>query len=158
VAVQQLIDPPNQKGFLNYWTADFLTELPDDAIETFVKHTSEPVSPLSQMLILAGGGALSLIDDNVTAFGHRTMPFNIHYLSMWTDAADTERNIAYTRAIADAMKPWASGGAYLNFLGDEGQGRITAAFGPEKYARLQALKTAWDPTNLFRHNQNIPPA
>ena len=82
----------------------------------------------------------------------------MHYLSMWTDPADAERNIAYTRAIAPAMKPWTTGRAYLNFLGDDGAGRVEAAFGPEKFARLQALKRKWDPENLFRHNQNIPPA
>ena len=56
------------------------------------------------------------------------------------------------------MKPWSTGRAYLNFLGDEGLGRIEAAFGPEKFARLQALKDVWDPQNLFRINQNIPPS
>ena len=56
------------------------------------------------------------------------------------------------------MKPWTTGRVYLNFLGDEGQGRIEAGFGPEKYARLRTLKAKWDPTNLFRQNQNIPPA
>jgi hypothetical protein len=56
------------------------------------------------------------------------------------------------------MKPWTTGRAYLNFIGDEGPGRVEAAFGPEKFVRLQALKDKWDPTNLFRHNQNIPPS
>ena len=55
------------------------------------------------------------------------------------------------------MKQWAAGGVYLNFIGDEGSARVESAFGPEKYARLQALKTKWDPDNLFRHNQNIKP-
>ena len=56
------------------------------------------------------------------------------------------------------MRPWSTGGAYLNFLGDEGQARVEAAFGPKKYARLRDLKKKWDPQNLFRLNQNIPPA
>jgi FAD/FMN-containing dehydrogenase len=156
-AVQQLIDPGNPKGLQNYWSADFFEELPDKAVDTFVEHATKPVSPMSQMLILASGGAISRIDDDATAFGQRNAPFNLHYLSLWPDPADTERNIAYTREIATAMKPWATGRAYLNFLGDEGAGRVEAAFGPEKFAKLQALKTKWDPTNLFRHNQNIPP-
>ena len=112
---------------------------------------------MSQMLLLASGGAVARVDEDATAFGQRNAPFNLHYLSIWTDPADTERNVAYTREIATAMKPWATGRAYLNFLGDEGAGRVEAAFGPEKYAKLQALKGKWDPTNLFRHNQNIPP-
>jgi hypothetical protein len=56
-----------------------------------------------------------------------------------------------------AGKPWATGRVYLNFIGDEGPGRVEAAFGPEKFARLQELKTVWDPGNVFCHNQNIPP-
>ena len=56
------------------------------------------------------------------------------------------------------MKPWATGRQYLNMLGDEGVDRVKAAYGPEKFGKLQALKAKWDPTNLFRHNQNIPPA
>jgi FAD/FMN-containing dehydrogenase len=158
VAVQQLIDPANPKGLLNYWTADFLAELPDDAIDTFAEHATKPVSPMSQMLILAGGGAIARIDEDATAFGQRKAPFNTHFLSLWTDPADTEKNVAYTKAISSAMNPWKTGRAYLNFIGDEGEGRVAAAFGPEKFAKLQALKTKWDPTNLFRHNQNIPPA
>ena len=158
VAVQQLIDPANPKGLLNYWTADFVAELPDDAIDTFVGHATKPVSPMSQMLILAGGGAIARVDEDATAFGQRKAPFNMHFLSLWEDPADTEKNIAYTKDIAGAMKPWTTGRAYLNFLGDEGEGRVAAAFGSEKFAKLQALKSKWDPTNLFRHNQNIPPA
>ena len=76
---------------------------------------------------------------------------------MWPDPADTEQNIAFTRGVATAMKPWTTGRAYLNFIGDEGIGRVEAAFGTEKYERLQAIKDEWDPQNLFRHNQNIPP-
>jgi FAD/FMN-containing dehydrogenase len=157
VAIQQLIDPPNPKGKLNYWSADFLAELPDKAVDTFVDHATKPVSPLSQMLLIPGGGAIARVPDDATAFGQRNAPFNTHFLSMWEDPADTEKNIAYTKEIAAAMKPWTTGRAYLNFIGDEGEGRVEAAFGPEKFAKLQALKAKWDPANLFRHNQNIPP-
>ena len=76
---------------------------------------------------------------------------------MWGDPADDERNIAWTRELAGAMKPYTTGRAYLNFLGDEGQARVEAAFGPEKYQRLRDLKKKWDPQNLFRLNQNIRP-
>jgi FAD/FMN-containing dehydrogenase len=158
VAVQQLINEANPKGRLNYWSGDFLGELPDEAIDTFVEIATKPISPMSQMLILADRGAIARIDNDATAFGQRTAPFDTHYLSMWTDPADTERNVAYTRAITTAMKPWTTGRVYLNFIGDEGPGRVEAAFGPEKFAKLQALKDKWDPTNLFRHNQNIPPS
>jgi FAD/FMN-containing dehydrogenase len=157
VAVQQLLDGANQKGNQNYWTADFLAELPDEAVDTLVEHATKPVSPLTQVILMPGGGAPSRVPEDATAFSTRNAPFNIHYISMWPDPADTDTNIAYTRTIAGAMKPWTTGRAYLNFIGEE-PGRVEVAYGPEKYARLQALKAKWDPTNLFRHNQNIPPA
>jgi FAD/FMN-containing dehydrogenase len=123
-----------------------------------VRHGTAPVSPLSQVIVVPGGGALSRVPEDATAFGQRTAPWNIHYLSMWGDPAATAENVAYTRQFADAMKPWSTGRVYLNFIGEEGVGRVEAAFGPEKYARLQALKKQWDPHNVFRHNQNITPA
>jgi FAD/FMN-containing dehydrogenase len=89
------------------------------------------------------------------AFGQRGAPFNVHILSMWPDPADTEENIAWTRAFSGAMKAYA-GGADLNFIGDEGEDRVRQAFG-DKYPRLQALKDRYDPANLFRFNQNIKP-
>jgi FAD/FMN-containing dehydrogenase len=158
VAVQQLLDEPNPKGMHNYWSADFYSGLPDEAIEVLVEHATAPVSPMTQIILVPGGGALSRVDEDATAFGQRNAPWNVHYLSMWPDPADTEKNIAYTRNIANAMKPWTTGRAYLNFIGDEGVDRVEAAFGPEKYKRLQALKRQWDPDNVFRHNQNITPA
>jgi FAD/FMN-containing dehydrogenase len=158
VAVQQLLDDANIKGTRNYWTADFYTGLPDEAIDVLVGHATKPVSPLSQMIVVPGGGAIARVSDEATAFGQRTAQFNIHYLSMWVDPADDERNIEYTRATNGAMKPWSTGGVYLNFIGDEGADRIQAAFGAEKYAKLRAIKKIWDPTNLFHHNQNIRPA
>ncbi len=158
VAVQTLLDHGNPKGRLNYWTGDFYDDLPDEALDILVAKATQPVSPMSQMIVLPGGGAITRVDENAMAFGQRQARFNIHYLSMWSDPAETDRNIAYTKDIAGAMKPWSTGGAYLNFLGDEGQARVEAAFGSAKYKRLRDLKTKWDPQNLFRMNQNIPPA
>ena len=158
VAVQQLLDPANPKGMQNYWTADFFAELPDEAVDTLVGIATKPVSPMTQIILVPGGGAIARVDEDATAFGQRSAPWNIHYLSMWPDPADTDTNIAYTRELAGAMKPWTTGRAYLNFIGDEGAGRVEAAFGEAKFARLAELKRTWDPTNLFRHNQNIAPA
>lgn len=158
VAVQQLLDPPNPKGMLNYWTGDFYEDLPDEALDVLVAKATSPVSPMTQIIVVPGGGAISRVSDEAMAFGQRQTAWNIHYLSMWMDPADNDKNIAYTRELAGAMKPWSTGRVYLNFLGDEGQERVSAGFGPDKYARLRELKRAWDPGNLFHHNQNIPPA
>jgi FAD/FMN-containing dehydrogenase len=158
VAVQRLIDEANPKGMRNYWTADFLAELTDEAVDTLVSHATAPRSPLSQVILVAGGGAIARVPDDATALGQRNAPWNIHYLSMWPDPADDDVNIRHTRSMAQAMKPWSTGRLYLNYIGDEGPGRVEAAYGPEKYARLQQIKRIWDPENVFRHNQNITPA
>lgn len=159
VAVQQLLDPPNVNGMHNYWSGDFLASFPDEAVDTYLAHAMPPVSPLTQIIIVAGGGAIARVDEDATAFGNRQAPWNVHYLSMWPpDHAQDETNIAFTRRLAGAMKPWSTGHAYLNFIGDEGLMRVEAAYGRETYQRLRELKKVWDPSNVFRHNQNIPPA
>ncbi|HXY92282.1 MAG TPA: FAD-binding oxidoreductase [Acidimicrobiia bacterium] len=158
VVAQQLIEPSTPHGMQNYWTADFYDRLPDEAVDVLVGHATKPVSPLAQVLVVSGGGAIARVPDDATAFGQRHSEWNIHYLSMWPDPADNATNIEWTKTIHAAMKPWAAGGVYLNYIGDEGQDRVESGFGPEKYRRLQALKTKWDPDNLFRHNQNIRPA
>jgi hypothetical protein len=158
VDVQQLLDTPNPKGMQNYWTADFFSELPDEAIDTLVGLATKPVSPLTQLILVPGGGAIARVDENAMAFGQRGAPFNMHYLSMWPpDPSQDQANIARTRAVAGSLKPWSTGSAYLNFIGDEGLLRVQDAFEPPVYARLRALKRTWDPDNVFRHNQNIPP-
>jgi FAD/FMN-containing dehydrogenase len=158
LAVQGLLEPGNPHGMRNYWSADYFTELPDEAIDVLVGHAAKPTSPLTQIVVAPGRGAITRVPDDAMAFGQRHAGWNIHYLSMWPEAADDSSNIAFTRGIAKAMKPWTTGQVYLNFIGDEGGDRVRAAFGPEKYTRLQALKRTWDPENVFRHNQNITPA
>ncbi len=159
VDLQQLLDNANPHGMRNYWSADFFGDLPDDAVDTLVGLATKPASPLTQVILVRGGGAISRVAEDATAFGDRAAPFNIHYLGMWADAAQDDANIAAIRTLSAAMKPWTTGTVYLNFLGaGEGQSRIASGFGEEKYARLRELKRLWDPTNVFRHNQNIPPA
>ena len=157
LALQGLIEAGNPHGLQNWWTADFLAELPDEAVDTLVEHATKPVSPFSQVLLIPGGGAIARVPDDAMAFGNRAAPFNTHFLSMWENPDDADTNIAFTRAIAAAMKPYTTGQAYLNFIGDEGAERVATSFGP-KWDRLRELKAKWDPDNFFHHNQNIPPA
>ena len=158
LALQKLTQAGNPPGIQNYWTADFFTGLPDEAVDMLISHATKPVSPMTAIIVVPGGGASSRVDEDATAFGQRKSPWNIHFLSCWFDPADNAKNIAYTKAISAAMKPWTTGGVYLNYIGDEGQGRVDASFGAQKMRRLRAIKAKWDPENLFRHNQNIPPA
>ena len=157
LAVQRLIDPGNQKGMRNYWTAEFLTGLPEAAIETICEYHLSSPSPMTQIVLMPGGGAVARVPDDRMAIGQRQAPFNLHILSMWPDAAEDDANIAWTKEFGAAMKPFTTGRVYLNFIGDEGEDRVKAAFGPETYARLQNLKERYDPGNLFRLNQNIRP-
>jgi FAD/FMN-containing dehydrogenase len=158
VALQRLIEPGYPHGMRNFWTGDFLGGLPEQAIEVLCRYHLVKPSPLTQILVLAGGGAPARVPNDATALGSRGAPFNIHITSLWADPADDEANIAWTRELSAQMKRFATGHAYLNFLGDEGDERVIAAFTPESYARLTALKDRYDPDNLFRSNQNIKPS
>ena len=77
---------------------------------------------------------------------------------MWENAADSGKNIEWARSFRRDIARYTNGGVYLNFIGDEGEDRVRAAYGDEKYRRLAAIKGEWDPTNVFRGNQNIKPA
>jgi FAD/FMN-containing dehydrogenase len=158
-AVQQLLDEGNPPGMHNYWSGDFLTGLPEEAVDALVSHAHQVPSPLSQLILVHGGGALARVPEEATAFGQRQSPFSLHYLGMWPpDHAEDQRNVDFIRGTVAAMRPWATGNSYLNFIGDEGLTKVEVAFGPEKFARLRQIKAEWDPDNVFRHNQNIPPA
>jgi FAD/FMN-containing dehydrogenase len=102
----------------------------------------------------------ALTDEDATAFTHRETPCNFLILGIWPDPADNAANIRWVRETWEAMQPFSSGGVYVNYLGqmaDEGAERIKEAYGTAKYERLVALKKQYDPTNLFRLNQNINP-
>jgi FAD/FMN-containing dehydrogenase len=88
----------------------------------------------------------------------RNASWVVHPFAMWEDPADSEKNIAWTKAVRRDMEPYANGGIYLNYIGHEGPDRVRAAYGEEKYHRLATIKAEWDPTNVFKGNQNIQPA
>jgi FAD/FMN-containing dehydrogenase/pimeloyl-ACP methyl ester carboxylesterase len=157
VELQRLVDGDYPSGLRNYWTGDFLSGLPDQAIELLCRfHLIKP-SPRTQILLLPGGGATTRVPDGTMAIGQREAPFNLHITSLWTDPDDDVANIAWTRAFSAAIRPHTTGRVYVNFIGDEGPERVVASFGAEGYARLQALKNRYDPSNLFRTSQNVRP-
>jgi ubiquinone/menaquinone biosynthesis C-methylase UbiE len=118
--------------------------------------TTNATSPLSMIHIHQLGGAMNRVGADATAFGHRDSGFVVNVLGMWPAPEDNEKHIDWARGLFAALQPYAHG-AYINFLGDEGQERVRSAYGPN-YERLVALKNKYDPSNLFRLNQNIPPA
>jgi FAD/FMN-containing dehydrogenase len=150
-----LDDPP---GLHNYWSADYHDELPDDALDIFIKYGSERQSPFTQQLMIPWGGAVSRVSEDATPMTNRDVSWITHPFAVWEDPADTEKNIEWARAFRRDIAHYANGGVYLNFIGDEGQDRVRAAYGDEKYRRLATIKGEWDPTNVFKGNQNIKPA
>jgi FAD/FMN-containing dehydrogenase len=158
VALQRLVDDGYPRGMRNYWTGDFLTGLPDAAIDVLCDFHATVPSPMTQILLLPGGGATDRVPEGTMLISERGAPFNLHITSLWADPADDEANIAWTRALSAAMKPWVTGRVYVNFIGDEGHDRVVASFGRAGYERLAALKARYDPENVFAFNQNVRPS
>jgi FAD/FMN-containing dehydrogenase len=157
-AAQVMADFLWPAGSYNYWKSSYLKELDDAAIDIIVAHYAEAPSPQTIIVLEHNGdGAMSRIPEDATAFGHRRWPYNLLVTSVWKNAANTEVNIAWTRRFWNAMKPFLVDAVYVNYLGDEGEERIRAAYGA-KYERLVTLKNKYDPTNFFRMNQNIRPS
>jgi FAD/FMN-containing dehydrogenase len=150
-----LDDPP---GLHNYWSADYHDTFPDDALEVFVKYGFERQSPLTQQLMIPWGGAVARVAEDATPMTKRNTSWITHPFAVWEDPADTDANIGWARGFRRDIARYTNGGVYLNFIGDEGQDRVRAAFGDEKYGRLAGIKGEWDPDNVFRGNQNIKPA
>jgi len=157
-AAQRMADFLWPPGLHSYWKSSYLTELNDAAIDILVDFFARVPSPRTVIVLEHNGdSAWDRVPDSATAFGHRAWPYNFVVTSAWSDPKDAERNIAWTRELFDAMRPFAAQGAYVNYLGgDEGTDGLKAAYGA-KLARLAALKAKFDPTNLFRMNQNITP-
>jgi FAD/FMN-containing dehydrogenase len=150
-----LDDPP---GLCNYWSASYHEELPDDALDVFMEYGLDRRSPHTQQVLLPWGGAVARVAGDATPLAGRSARWVTHPFALWEDPVDTEANIAWARGFRRDIAPHASGGVYLNFIGDEGEDRVRAAFGGEKYAQLAVIKAEWDPENVFRGNQNIKPA
>jgi FAD/FMN-containing dehydrogenase len=139
-----------------YWRSDFLKGLPDEALDTLVDRFQAITSPLSALLIEQFGGAVARVPADETAFAQRDAMFNLAIVSRWMEPANASIHTDWARQTSAAIRPFASGGVYVNYLGEEGADRVKAAYGP-KYEKLVAVKKKFDPKNLFRVNQNIQP-
>jgi FAD/FMN-containing dehydrogenase len=160
-ALHGQFDAAQPPGRRHYWKSGFLQGLDDAAIDVLLDHFARVPSTHSQVFVEQHGGAVPRVGPNETAVAHRSAPFNLLILASWTDLTQDEVNIAWARELWAAIQPFATEAVYVNYLGqarDEGHERIRAAYGTETYARLAALKRQYDPTNLFRMNQNITPA
>ena len=158
LALQSMFDPSVPHGWHYYWKSVELPHLSDDAIDTLVERASALTSPKSYCIVFQLGGALARVAEDETAFSQRDAAHNVNINAVWTEEnPDAERHIAWARDFFDAMQPHAGGRVYLNFLGEEGAGRVRQAYGTGNYERLVELKRTYDPTNFLRLNQNIEP-
>ena len=154
--MQTMLDGAFPHGRQGYWKSGLTSAVSDAAIDALVRYAAEIPSPLSAILIAHFAGAGSRVAKQATAYVHRDLVYDVLIVSSWVDPLESERNIEWTRACYQALEPELSGGVYVNDLGDEGNERVRRAYG-ENYERLVALKQQYDPTNLFRLNQNISP-
>jgi hypothetical protein len=159
-ALQSMLDAGGPKGINGYMKAEFMSELTDEAVEKLCRHGGGRVGPMAQLLIEPMGGAIADVDEDATALGRRDVKWCYHALAMWMegDQETADAQIAWARDLAADMRSHTTDGVYLNFTSDEGDDRVRATYGPEKYARLVALKDRYDPGNLFRLNQNVKPS
>jgi FAD/FMN-containing dehydrogenase len=140
----------------NYWKNSFVPELPDELIDELLRRIQAMGRPPGQILFESLHGSPKDGDDS--PLGFRQAAFNISATATWRDPALDDEYIAWARDTTAAIKPWSVGGGYANYMqADEPIERVRAAFGDEAFGRLQELKTRYDPGNVLRRNQNIPP-
>jgi FAD/FMN-containing dehydrogenase len=156
-ALQSGSDASYPDGRRNYWKSHYVDEITDDLIARVMEHGPRMTSPLSSFYLQHLGGAIACPGPDTAAFGHRDGAFDFTILTVWEDPAEDDDHIAWARSFHAAMQP-SSTGVYVNNLGVEGADRVRAAYAPETYARLVALKDRYDPQNVFRLNQNVAPS
>jgi FAD/FMN-containing dehydrogenase len=160
-APQKLVDGFYPKGLQNYWKSSLMLQVSDEAIDIMARFCADRPGPMCHGLIEHQlGGAVARIDPDATAFAHRGLEYSFMAIGQCEDPSQAAVCIRWARDFWEAMQPCAAPGVYVNYLGgeaDERADRVRAAYGAEKYQRLVALKHKYDPTNLFRLNQNIKP-
>ncbi len=151
-----MLDAAFPKGALNYWKAQFLTDLSDAAIRTLIAGFEQCPSPMSHVIIEHFHGAAARVPLAATACTTRVTGFNVVIVSQWTDARESERSIRWARETFASLTPFLAPTRYLNYLEDDASDAAAVAYGPN-LQRLRAIKTQYDPGNFFRHNVNILP-
>jgi FAD/FMN-containing dehydrogenase len=155
-AMQRQIDLSYPKGRRHYWKSAFLKGLTDDVIDLMIETVSASPSPMNTVLVEAHGGAVARVANDATAFGHRDAKFNLSILGISENPAIDAEQMAWARQGWQKIRPYSTGGTYVNYL-SEGED-VHSAYSDARFQRLTAIKAQCDPANLFRFNQNIPPA
>jgi len=155
--VQSIFDPLFVPGLQWYWRADNFTELSDEAIARHLEHGPKLPSMLSTMHLYPVNGASRRIGKSDTAYSFREALFAEVIVGVDPDPANAPAITNWCKDYWEALHPYSAGGAYVNFMMDEGQDRVQATY-RDNYQRLAEIKKKYDPTNFFRVNQNIRPA
>jgi len=156
VGWQAAFDPLLTPGLRNYWKSHNFPGLSDELLDMLVASAGNLPSPHTEIFIAQMGGAQSRVDPAATAYWHRDAAFVMNVHTRWEDAGDDDRCVAWARQLFDDAAPHATGGVYVNFMPDDEADRVGEAYGGN-YERLVAVKTEYDPTNMFRVNHNIQP-
>jgi FAD/FMN-containing dehydrogenase len=156
---QQLVIESAYGENRHYWKGHFVRELPDELLDQLLERIVALGRPPGGVLIESLHGAPKDVDASTGVVGFRDAAFNVSAVATWQDADLDEQFIDWARTTAAVIEPWSfSGGGYVNYMqADEPIERVRAAFGAEAFERLQALKQRYDPNNVLRRNQNIPP-
>ena len=156
VQLQKAGDASFPRGHRFYWKAQFLRQITEAAADALIDRFPSVPSPRSFFVFQQVGGAISRVPATATAYANRDAAYDSFPVSIWSDPAADEANIAWAREMYAVLRPFGMGGVYVNNLGDEGHERVKAAYG-ENYDRLVMLKRKYDRDNLFRLNQNVHP-
>ncbi|HVO93661.1 MAG TPA: FAD-binding oxidoreductase [Terriglobales bacterium] len=156
VAWQKAFDPLLTPGARNYWKSHNFTQLVDGVLDSIMEFAGKLPSPQCEIFIGMIAGAPNRIAPDAMAYGHRDAKFVLNVHGRWDEAKDDQKCIAWAREFFKASAPYASAGAYVNFMTEEENDRIVAAYGAN-YQRLVQIKKRYDPENIFHLNQNIKP-
>lgn len=153
---QKAFDPLLAHGARNYWKSHNFTELSDEALDTMIEFAKRLPSPQCEIFVGLIAGAANRVPSDAMAYGHRDAKFVMNVHGRWDEAAQDETCISWARAFFQASAPYASAGAYVNFMTEDESGRVVAAYGAN-YPRLREIKKKYDPENVFHLNHNIKP-
>jgi FAD/FMN-containing dehydrogenase len=157
LAWQSAFDPLLTPGAYNYWKSHNLAELSDGLLDTLTSYSARLPTGECEIFIGQLGGATNRVAVDATAYPHRNANFVMNVHTRWREPADERRSIDWTRQLFAETAPYATGGVYVNFMPEDETDRVSSAYGAN-YARLAELKAKYDPTNLFRFNQNVRPS
>ncbi len=155
---QSILDSGQPNGRRYYWKSEYLSGLEPEALEVYRSHGERVTSPHSAAILFPVDGALNDLPDDHSPMGNRDAKLVLNLTASWEDPAEDASHIDWARNAWEDMRPFSTGGTYINFLNEEdGEDRIRAAYG-SNYDRLAEVKSRWDPGNLFKANKNIAPA